>query len=338
MRSRNVSPGFAVTCTRIQSDKHPRAASHRGSVAARLADDGRGLAGDGALVHRRDAFDDLAVGRDHLAGRHADDVAFAQRGRRHGLAAAVLTLTLRHRLRLRFAQRVRLCLAAPFGHRLGEVRKQHRQPQPERDLELESQSGWRGQRILNEPPRRQDAADLHDEHHRVPRHRARMQLSERVPDRPADDLRIPDGERLCRSDCRHQKTCPLFIRKCSTIGPRLSAGKNVSAPTITITPTSKRREERRRHRECAERWRNQLLAAKAAGDGQRRNDHEEAAEQHRQAERRVVPLRVDADAAERRAVVRRRRRVRVEHLGQAVRARVEDARRPEVRRDRRHRR
>src|SRR3954464_13521754 len=26
--------------------------------------------------------------------------------------------------------------------------------------------------------------------------------------------------------------------KCSTIGPRLSAGKNVSAPTITITPTS----------------------------------------------------------------------------------------------------
>src|SRR6478752_7629019 len=26
--------------------------------------------------------------------------------------------------------------------------------------------------------------------------------------------------------------------KCSTIGPRLSVGKNVSAPTITITPTS----------------------------------------------------------------------------------------------------
>src|SRR5262245_54944451 len=27
------------------------------------------------------------------------------------------------------------------------------------------------------------------------------------------------------------------MRKCSTIGPRLSAGKNVSAPTMTITPT-----------------------------------------------------------------------------------------------------
>ena len=26
--------------------------------------------------------------------------------------------------------------------------------------------------------------------------------------------------------------------KCSTIGPRLSAGKNVSAPTIRMTPTS----------------------------------------------------------------------------------------------------
>ena len=31
---------------------------------------------------------------------------------------------------------------------------------------------------------------------------------------------------------------PAFISKCSTIGPRLSAGKNVSAPTITITLTS----------------------------------------------------------------------------------------------------
>ena len=29
------------------------------------------------------------------------------------------------------------------------------------------------------------------------------------------------------------------MRKCSTIGPSDSAGKNVSAPTITMTPTSR---------------------------------------------------------------------------------------------------
>src|ERR1700730_6540466 len=29
------------------------------------------------------------------------------------------------------------------------------------------------------------------------------------------------------------------MSRCSTIGPRLRAGKNVSAPTMTITPTSK---------------------------------------------------------------------------------------------------
>src|SRR5262249_25413090 len=35
-----------------------------------------------------------------------------------------------------------------------------------------------------------------------------------------------------------QNSVPAFIRKCSTMGPSAKAGKNVSAPTITITPTS----------------------------------------------------------------------------------------------------
>ncbi len=49
MRSRNASPGLAVTRTTIQSDSTLRAAGHRGEVAARLADHGRGFAGDGAF-------------------------------------------------------------------------------------------------------------------------------------------------------------------------------------------------------------------------------------------------------------------------------------------------
>src|SRR5882724_7245748 len=35
-----------------------------------------------------------------------------------------------------------------------------------------------------------------------------------------------------------QNVFPAFINKCSTIGPRLSAGKKVNAPTITITLTN----------------------------------------------------------------------------------------------------
>ena len=47
-------------------------------------------------------------------------------------------------------------------------------------------------RIDQQPHRRQHAADLDDEHHRVLRHRARMQLANRVDDRGPDDRRIPD--------------------------------------------------------------------------------------------------------------------------------------------------
>ena len=48
--------------------QHPRAAGDGAAIAAGLADHRRGLAGDGALVDRGDAPDDLAVARDRVAG------------------------------------------------------------------------------------------------------------------------------------------------------------------------------------------------------------------------------------------------------------------------------
>ncbi len=36
----------------------------------------------------------------------------------------------------------------------------------------------------------------------------------------------------------YQNDFPAFINKCSTIGPKLRAGKKVNAPTMTITLTS----------------------------------------------------------------------------------------------------
>ena len=63
--------------------EHPRAAGHGAAVAAALPDDRGALAGDGALVHRGCSGDDLAVGRDQLAGLHQDDVAAAQQTGSH---------------------------------------------------------------------------------------------------------------------------------------------------------------------------------------------------------------------------------------------------------------
>ena len=113
--------------------EQPRAAGDGRAVAARLADDRSGLAGDRGLVDRADALDDLAVGRDDLAGLDDDDVAAPELGGRHLLEAAGVRAPERDRRRARRAQRVRLRLAASLGDRLGEVREQDRQPEPERD-------------------------------------------------------------------------------------------------------------------------------------------------------------------------------------------------------------
>ena len=127
--------------------QHLRAAGHRRAVAARLADDRRRLAGDGAFVHRRDALDDVAVGRNHLAGRRRG------RCRPCGATAPAPSRSVpsgRSRLAivsvLALPQRVGLRLAAPFGHRLGEVGEEHGQPEPERDLELEAEIAAAGRR------------------------------------------------------------------------------------------------------------------------------------------------------------------------------------------------
>ena len=63
------------------------AAGDAGAVAAGLADHRGRLAGDGRLVDRGDALDDLAVAGDDLPGLDDDEVAGPQLGRRDDLAA-----------------------------------------------------------------------------------------------------------------------------------------------------------------------------------------------------------------------------------------------------------
>ena len=81
-------------------------------------------------------------------------------------------------------------------------------------------------------------------------------------------------------------------------------------------------EQPARGREGAGGSRHDLLGRQRAGNRHGRDDHPEAADQHGDGAGDVVPERVAGQAGEGRAVVAGLRGVGIEHLGEAVRARV----------------
>jgi hypothetical protein len=147
----------------------------------------RGFAGDGALVDRGHALDHLAVQRDHVVRLDQHHVAAAQLGRlqRQPLAAVMrLDHLLGPGVLAQAAQRGGLCLAAALGQGLGEVGEEHGEPQPDRDRQHEGgrRAGVGGEAQRMHPQqRREDAADVDDEHHRVAPLDARVQLGDSGP-------------------------------------------------------------------------------------------------------------------------------------------------------------
>ena len=121
--------------------EHGRSAGDGRAIAAGLANDGRGLAGDRRFIDRGDAFDDVAVAGNDLAGFDQHDIAEAKIERVHPFddAAEVLgiDIALGAGVAAGAAQSVGLRLAAPFGDGLGEIGEQHREPQPGGDLARE---------------------------------------------------------------------------------------------------------------------------------------------------------------------------------------------------------
>ena len=89
IRSRKPLAGVGGDADDQPVGEDARAAGHGAAVAAAFADDGRAFARDGALVHRRDAFDDLAVCRDDVAGFHQEQITLAQQRRWHQLHVGV---------------------------------------------------------------------------------------------------------------------------------------------------------------------------------------------------------------------------------------------------------
>ena len=111
--------------------QHPGAAGDRRTVAAGLADHRRRFAGDRRLVDRGDALDDVAVAGDDLAGD--DDAQVADLRAPTTPSRSIVpsgSLNVGDGVGAGLAQRGGLRLAAPFGHRLGEVGEQHGEPQP----------------------------------------------------------------------------------------------------------------------------------------------------------------------------------------------------------------
>ncbi len=191
--------------------EHASAAGHGVEVASRGANDRSALAGDRAFVDRRCALDHLAVAGDEVTLYNENDIALAQAVRRHrhlrGVALRLGEL-FRDRVPAGALQRRRLRLAASLGDGLGEVGEQQRYPQPQRHGENEP-----GRRFalaedrLHPEYRRQDAADVDDEHHWIPPLVARREPEKAVAKRALHQVRIdePGQASLPCSRSRHDR-------------------------------------------------------------------------------------------------------------------------------------
>ena len=162
-----------------------RPAGDRAPVAARLADDRGGLAGDGGLVHHGRALDDLPVGRNDLADRDDDQVTLAKALGGDRFDRAVGPEEAGREASSCLAELVGLGLAPALGHRFGEIGEQDREPQPEGDLEREARR--LALRSHRQADCREQRPDLGDEDDRVLEQVERIELLDRGEGRPADE-------------------------------------------------------------------------------------------------------------------------------------------------------
>ena len=173
----------------------PRTTGHRAPVAAGLADHRSALSRDDRLVDGGDTIGDLAIARNDFTRRDDHGVAGAQLRRRHLFDPPAFDDAVRDRVRLGLAQRFRLRLAARLGHRFGKRGKQHREPEPEVDLQLETDPALARDDVSDEKQQHQRGAHFDDEDHGVLHQRHGIQLQKRILQRSAENLRIEQRSR-----------------------------------------------------------------------------------------------------------------------------------------------
>ena len=106
------------------------------------------------------------------------------------------------------------------------------------------------------------------------------------------------------------------------MGPSASAGKNVRPPTTRMTPTTRPTNRPPVVGNVPADAGDALLFRQRAGDRHGRDDHEEAADKHRDGAGDVVEHRIAGEPREGRAVIAGLRAVGVKHLAEAVRSGV----------------
>ena len=185
MRSRKVSPGFWVISMTMRSlrARVPPVTALRSPPASRMTGaDSPVIADSSTLAMPSTIVPSLGI------TSPASQTTMSPL-RRSGAGTGVLVAAdpalqlAGDRLGARPAQGLRLRLAAPFGDGLGEVREEHGEPQPERDLSDEAGVTGVADDAGDEPVRGHHRADLDDEHHRVADHGARVELDEALTDR-----------------------------------------------------------------------------------------------------------------------------------------------------------
>ena len=180
--------------------KNRGAAGHRRPIAPGFADHGRGFAGDRRFVDRGDAFENLAVAGNDLAGLDQNDIVQLEVERVHDLNAAVqvvrIGIALGRGVGAGLAQRVRLRLAAPLGDRLGEIGEQHREPQPGGDLPGKSRMPIVCEQVAHEQDGDDGRDHLGHEDHGVFGQGPRIELPHGVDCGGADDLGVEKALRL----------------------------------------------------------------------------------------------------------------------------------------------
>jgi hypothetical protein len=197
---------------------------------------------------------------------------------------------------------------------------------------------WNGEAEMPPPPsieiaQEQDGGqrgdDLDHEHHRIADHHARIELPNGVADRRHENAGSSMARRGCalaglfdrRSPCRAAETSVKFAgvhREMLDDGPSARAGKKMRPPTIRITPITRPTNSPPSVGKVPADGGTIFLAHERAGDRQHRHDHQEAADEHREAQR-VVEQRVGGEAGEGAAVVAGGRDIGIERLAEAVR-------------------
>ena len=133
----------------------------------------------------------------------------------------------------------------------------------------------------------------------------------------------------CFTAAMARRGLPACMRKCSTIGPSDRAGKKVSAPTIRMTPISSTTKSGVVTGKVPAVAGAILRSDEEAGERHHRDDHGEAADQHRERRAGCCSSRwMPVSPAKALPLLPGGRAERVQDLGQSVRAGVVEALQP----------